>query len=768
MLREKLVIITVTFFFFALFSQGKIKAMGNFSEFEDINFNCSSGASANLAENDGNISISIIGGSPPYNVEVVDEVGNISNHDFNIEGVFSILDKAAGSYLLNITDSEGNSANCETVIATFDENITSMCSGSCVDIGVEDIGFCYFWSQNYGFNDHNSSTQRVCPSETTMYTLFITDGNGNVVEEKEYYVNVFLPEVKINPNPAIICNSIPITLTVENEFTSYAWSNGDVQKEIIVNASGTYTVTVTNENGCQASSTVKVMDEGDPYQIEDFLIESGFIEFFGSIEIGDPVLSRANNNGTKLKEGLLNDMIIDYAGITIIRAGNSINIEENLIPDITNLNSLGFEPLVYITKNSNICEGTYDEALLTLELHTPNLGYHIHILEDGTGLGKLFIKLYGDYCKDIPSLYIPKNNFVKPIATIGFENLIDNLLTAENDLISNGGINDVFDRIWMLRGIFYGTEWSVDHSVEGSPVRDAMFNKYSHGLTAGPPGDPRPFLSSNLFDELFESAEVKDGSRGVDFGHLIIGIDARTGPYANINVPLHGGTGPEIVTWLGDLGGGAGQLAIKRITNPNKRAIDHFKGSSFGGWINLEGDVAAFLVARKDPTPFTFPLYPDLEPDDKFTFVVEEYLIPEIYSDIESSIWYNRSKIFVEEFLNGEIVDEEIVNKTEVIEDLADIFVEFGENYMVNRLRQNGSLDIDRAIEASSHLVGASTEIAEIFVNTLERSLASPLKRIKAFGTGPAPTPQGTPFAKYQNLQSVQETIEEIEDWIGW
>jgi len=768
MFQKKLIITTVLFFLCVLFMQGNINAMEIFSEFENINFNCSSGASANLGENDGNISISIIGGSPPYNVEVIDEFGNALNYYFDIEGVFSILDKAAGSYLLNVTDSEDNSANCETVIATFNENITTICSGSCLDIGVEDIGFCYFWSQNYGFNNPNSSIQEVCPLETTMYTLFITDGNGYIVEEKEYYVNVLLPEVKINPNPVIICNSTPVILTVESDFTSYAWSNGDAQKDIIVNTSGVYTVTVTNENGCQASSTVKVMDESDPNQIEDFLIESGFVEFFGLIEIGGPVMIPANNNDTKLKEGVLNDMIIDFAEIMIISGGNSINIEENLIPDITNLHSLGFEPLVYITKNSNICEGTYDEALLTLESHTPNLGYHIHILEDGTGSDKLFIKLYGDYCKDISGLYIPKNNFVKPIATIGFENLVNNVLAAENELISNGEINNVFDRIWMLRGIFYGTEWSVDHSVENSPVRDAMFNKYSHGLTAGPPGDPRPFLSSNLFDELFESAEVKDGSRGVDFGHLIIGVDARTGPFANVNVPLHGGTGPEIVTWLGDLGGGAGQLAIKRITNPNKRAIDHFKGSSFGGWINLEGDVAAFLVARKDPTPFTFPLYPDLEPDDMFAFALEEYLITAIDTDIESTIWYNRSKIFVEEFLNGEIVDGEIANRTEVVQDLADMFIEFGENYMVNRLRQNGSLDVDRAVQASSHLVGASTEIAEIFVNTLERSLGSPLKRIKASGPGPAPTPQGTPFAKYQNLQSIQERIDELEDWLGW
>src|SRR5690606_13040903 len=159
------------------------------------------------------------------------------------------------------------------------------------------------------------------------------------------------------------------------------------------------------------------------------------------------------------------------------------------------------------------------------------------------------------------------------------------------------------------RGTYSGTVWSAAFSVEKSPATDTAFNVYATGFPL-PPADPRDCLQCNLFEALQASQDVVDGARHVDFGHLIIGLEARfEGEISNITLTGHSGL--EAATWLGDLGGGAAMLANSRVTAPSTRAQTRFRGTNFGGSINLEGDVASYVVANSAvtnaPSAPTFP-----------------------------------------------------------------------------------------------------------------------------------------------------------------
>jgi gliding motility-associated-like protein len=55
-----------------------------------------------------------------------------------------------------------------------------------------------------------------------------------------------------------LCPNETITLSIPNTFSSYNWSNGDTDFETQVNAIGTYTVEVTDTNGCKATKTFNV------------------------------------------------------------------------------------------------------------------------------------------------------------------------------------------------------------------------------------------------------------------------------------------------------------------------------------------------------------------------------------------------------------------------------------------------------------------------------------------------------------------------------
>ena len=175
------------------------------------------------------------------------------------------------------------------------------------------------------------------------------------------------------------------------------------------------------------------------------------------------------------------------------------------------------------------------------------------------------------------------------------------------------------------------------------------------------PPDIRTALDCGLFDALKDSQDMVDPSgRQVDFGHLIIGLDARADPAlaSNIKYPVKalvtsididlGGTGTELVTWLGDLGGGAASLASKRVAVPATSASTVFTSSDYGGSINLEGDVAGSVVATGGPSAVT---QPNIPAGKRLSDVLQDYLSPAA----PSVGWKDRSTTFLT--MNGGTFD---------------------------------------------------------------------------------------------------------------
>ncbi|MBK6901543.1 MAG: hypothetical protein IPH04_01680 [Saprospirales bacterium] len=222
----------------------------------------------------------------------------------------------------------------------------------------------------------------------------------------------------------------------------------------------------------------------------------------------------------------------------------------------------------------------------------------------------------------------------------------------------------------------------------------------------------------------------------------------------------------EITTWIGDIGGGAGMLAFRRVNNPNKRAIDMFSGSSnFGGWINLEGDIAAYVVGRDvdyfDSTPSV-----DLDNDDYIAEIVESYLLPQAP---EGSDWNLRSELFLK-MLGGNINNGQLTNEQNLVNELSSEVEDFAEKYVINMASSknsdsNPSNDVN-LYETSKHLKGASKEVTEIFVHTLKNAINNPNQRVQAQGFDPNPMPAGKPYTKYRAIKKTKEIIKEFEDWL--
>lgn len=455
------------------------------------------------------------------------------------------------------------------------------------------------------------------------------------------------------------------------------------------------------------------------------------------------------NNGNRSST----DYVTDLAKLELSIGNNTVDLKEILEPRIASLaNEYSFNPKVYIVKNSNTCDNSQINAIAELNNNLPNLGIIIYIqdFEKADTTDFIHVKFYGTF---------PDPNIIGASAGEGessvaggatnFEDLINLVREAEQKLIESGH-SSIEERIKILRGIFYGTTWSMDFGQESSSARNNGFNAY---LYSSSPIDPRPILGTELFEKLKKSPEVKSGNKGVDFGHIMIGLESRLSYLSSeTNFPLHEASGLEIVTWIGDLGGGAGMLAHQRVTNPTTRAKSKFTNeNNFGGWLNIEGDIAAYLVAKDKNTIFSPPDV-RLKDNEFIADALKDYLVDDIGGD-----WTNRVSIF-KKMIGGDVDDTKLTNH------LADKIEDFAENYLIIRKGSNPNINLH---ESSAHLKGASKEVAEIFVHILNQPCSD---RISISGKDPNPTPKGKHYIKYgpskETKKKMEDLLKDIEKWI--
>ena len=165
---------------------------------------------------------------------------------------------SSGTYSVTVTDGNGCQNSTSTTItvnplptATINANgPLTFCAGGTVNLTAS-AGNSYLWS--------NASTASSINNITTSgtYTVTVTDGNGcqNTSSPTTITVNA-LPSASINASGALtFCAGGSVNLTA-SAGASYLWSNASTGSSISnISTSGTYTVTVTDGNGCQNTSS---------------------------------------------------------------------------------------------------------------------------------------------------------------------------------------------------------------------------------------------------------------------------------------------------------------------------------------------------------------------------------------------------------------------------------------------------------------------------------------------------------------------------------
>lgn len=220
---------------------------------------------------DGSIALHIDGGTAPYTIAWTGPGGFIASGD-------SLYDLAAGSYTASITDANGCSTATSitlTAPATIDLGLDAAvfgsgtgvsCSGGTdgsIDLSITGgtAPYTVAWSDGVGFT---ATTEDISGLSAGAYQAIVTDANGCTQQAIALLtaptpLDIVAALSDINGSN-VTCNGATdgsIDLTVSGGTAPYTilWSDGNTDEDRTGITSGSYSVVITDGNGCQANAT---------------------------------------------------------------------------------------------------------------------------------------------------------------------------------------------------------------------------------------------------------------------------------------------------------------------------------------------------------------------------------------------------------------------------------------------------------------------------------------------------------------------------------
>ncbi|HEX5553642.1 MAG TPA: gliding motility-associated C-terminal domain-containing protein, partial [Chitinophagaceae bacterium] len=164
--------------------------------------------------------------------------------------------KDAGTYSVKVTDANGCSGTDQMTLSLNPLPVIdfggdkAICEGSTLTLDAGNAGSLYQWSTG-------ETSKTITVKDAGSYSVIVTDANG--------CSSTGATNVKINPLPTVdlgpdqtVCQGIDVMLDAGNDGDNYVWNTGETSQSITATKTGTYSVTVTDANGCFAGDDVNV------------------------------------------------------------------------------------------------------------------------------------------------------------------------------------------------------------------------------------------------------------------------------------------------------------------------------------------------------------------------------------------------------------------------------------------------------------------------------------------------------------------------------
>jgi PKD repeat protein len=194
----------------------------------------------------------------------------------------SIQVTSGGTYDVTITDTHGCQSNCQISVTVYDAPTADagsdeqICAGGSVVIGGSPTGsggtgaLTYSWSPISGLDNPAASNPNASPSSTTVYTVTVTDSEGCTDTDSMTVMVIGGPTANAGGDTGFCAGgSVQLSGLATGGATPYTYdwigpeSHPSTQNPS-VNTAGTYTLTVTDDNGCSDTDDVIVSQYSSP------------------------------------------------------------------------------------------------------------------------------------------------------------------------------------------------------------------------------------------------------------------------------------------------------------------------------------------------------------------------------------------------------------------------------------------------------------------------------------------------------------------------
>jgi gliding motility-associated-like protein len=220
--------------------------------------------------NDGNIDLSITGGTAPYAIlwssgETTEDLSNLAPGTYTIIVTDAVNCTATDTYTINFT----------APLLTVSGNSTAvLCHGdSNGALNITAVGgtlpYSYAWS-------NGATSANISQLTTGNYSVIVTDVKGCTASYSNLVPEPAAALAVTETHTAVACfgNSTGlIDLTVTNGTPGYTflWSDGNTDEDRVNLTTGTYLVTVTDANGCSFPLNVNIQQPAAPLAVNSTL-----------------------------------------------------------------------------------------------------------------------------------------------------------------------------------------------------------------------------------------------------------------------------------------------------------------------------------------------------------------------------------------------------------------------------------------------------------------------------------------------------------------
>lgn len=207
-----------------------------------------------------------------------------------VQTTATAINLCAGSYTVTVTDNSDMSTATAVVVISQPSPMTNtafpggpFCPGSCTTIISSTTGgtgpYTYLWTPSFGLVSPTVQNPTACLSGAMTYTLTSTDINGctaNTVVTVVASLPIFA-SFTVTSTPCGLCNGgIVCTPSGGSAPYTYSWTGPSGFVSTVASPSslcaGTYTVNVTDANGCSYTGSATVNSTGGPTVVMDTLI----------------------------------------------------------------------------------------------------------------------------------------------------------------------------------------------------------------------------------------------------------------------------------------------------------------------------------------------------------------------------------------------------------------------------------------------------------------------------------------------------------------